>query len=64
MSIYFYITYQSNLKTKTYLCIKTNKVTYFSKTEPVKPYSGKCFYTRRFSNVEYSRYKKMLITKS
>ena len=64
MSTYFYISYQSNLKTKTYLCMKANKIVYLSKRTPKTPYEGKCFYTSEITNAKYAKYKKLFNKKS
>ena len=58
--LFLYISYNANLKTKTYLCMKANKIVYLSKEIPKTPYKGKCFYTSEITNAKYAKYKKLL----
>jgi len=59
------IKYQSELKTKTYLCFKARKLIYVSSYKPLKiTKEDKCFITLRFSHAQQSRLKKLLKNKS
>lgn len=58
--LFFYTSFHASLKTKIYLCIDKNKITYWSRTRPEIPFLGNCFYTGKYTNVEYSKYKNLL----
>ena len=58
--LFFYVNFQGNLKTKTYLCIEDHKITYWSKQKPKSPFVGECFYTEGYTNAQYSKSKNLL----